>query len=523
MFSEEAGIQAAMFETYNAASDLIDRNLPRRADKVAFVDDAGSYTFAELSERVDRFAGHLGVLGIGQEARILLCLEDGIDFVTAALGAIKAGVVPVMVNPLLTSDDYAYLLDDCRAVALVVSAAPWIALSPIRADRTFLKHVVFAGEGAPPGATPMAEALAAAPPRRHAAPTRADEPCLWQYSSGSTGRPKGTIHLHGSIAALTELYPRQILALNEADVTFSAAKLFFGYGFGNGLIFPLATGATAILMAERPTPAAVFARLRAHRPSVFYGVPTLYATMLASPEAPIAEMSALRVCTSAGEALPADLGERWRARFGVDILDGIGSTEMFHIFLSNRPGDVRHGTTGRPLDGFELALLDETGQPVPHGEVGELHIKGPTAASAYWARQEKSRETFLGAWTRSGDKFRQDADGRYVYCGRSDDMLKVGGIYVSPFEVESALIGHPDVAEAAVVGWRDDADLVKPKAFVVLAGATAGRDMAAELKAHVKSRLAPYKYPRWFEFVDALPKTATGKIERYKLRQRPPA
>lgn len=519
MLVDEAGIRAAMFDTYNAASDLIDRNLPHRAGKTAFIDDAGSHSFADLSERVDRFAGHLDALGIGQEARIMLCLEDGIDFVTAALGAIKAGVVPVMVNPLLTSADYEYLLDDCRAVALVASAAPWVALSPIHAARPFLRYVVFAGEGAPPGTMSMAQAMASALPRSQAAPTRADEPCLWQYSSGSTGRPKGTIHLHGSIAALTELYPRQILGLTEADVTFSAAKLFFGYGFGNGLIFPLATGATAILMAERPTAAAVFARLRAHRPSVFYGVPTLYGTMLAASDAPKAELSGLRVCTSAGEALPADLGNRWRTRFGVDILDGIGSTEMFHIFLSNRPGDVRYGTTGRPLDGFELALLDETGRPVPAGEVGELHIKGPTAASGYWARQAKSRETFLGAWTRSGDKFRQDDDGRYVYCGRSDDMLKVGGIYVSPFEVESALIAHPDVAEAAVVGWRDEAGLVKPKAFVVLTGDVSGRDMAAELKAHVKSSLAPYKYPRWFAFVDTLPKTATGKIERYKLRQ----
>jgi len=507
-----------MLDIYNAASDLIDRNLPLRAGKIAFIDDAGRYTFAEVSERVDRFAGHLAAQGIGQEARIVLCLEDGIDFVTAALGAIKAGVVPVMLNPLLTAADYEYLLNDCRAVALVVSAAPWVALAPIRGACPFLKHVLFAGAGAPEDGVSMHAALAAAEPQRLAAPTRADEPCLWQYSSGSTGRPKGTIHVHASIAALTTLYPRQILDLTESDVTFSAAKLFFGYGFGNGLIFPLATGATAILMAERPTPAAVFARVRAHRPSVFYGVPTLYNSMLASPDLPVAELSALRLCTSAGEALPADLGERWQARFGMDILDGIGSTEMFHIYLSNRPGDVRYGSTGRALDGFELALLDEAGQPVARGEIGELHIKGPTAAAGYWARREKSRQTFLGPWTRSGDKFRQDDDGRYVYCGRSDDMLKVGGIYVSPFEVESALVSHPDVLEAAVVGWPDDAGLTKPKAFVVLADAARGRDMGVELKAHVKACLAPYKYPRWFEFVEALPKTATGKIERYKLR-----
>ncbi|AJP74186.1 4-hydroxybenzoate--CoA ligase [Sphingomonas hengshuiensis] len=504
-------------ETYNVAEDLIARNLPTRSGKIAFIDDAGRYTFGELAERVERFAGHLVAAGAVQESRIVLCLEDGIDFVTACLGAIWAGVVPVMINPLLTSADFAYLLDDSRAFAVVTSAGAWPAIAPVLDERRYLRHVVFSGE-APAGRIAFADALAAAEPLRQPAPTRADEPCLWQYSSGSTGRPKGTIHTHSAVSGLLDLYPRQILSLSEADTSFSAAKLFFGYGFGNGLVFPLGTGATAVLMAGRPTPAAVFERLRAHQPTIFYGVPTLYQSMLLAEDLPTADELRLRICTSAGEALPADIGERWKARFGIDILDGIGSTEMLHIFLSNRPGDVKYGTTGHPLHGIALRLLDESGSEVAAGEIGELHIKGATSASGYWARRDKTRETFLGEWTRSGDKFRQDADGRFVYCGRSDDMLKVSGIYVSPFEVESVLMTHPDVAEAAVVGWPDPAGLIKPKAYVVLARPCSGRDIAGELKEHVKSSLAPYKYPRWFDFVDALPKTATGKIERYKLR-----
>jgi benzoate-CoA ligase len=316
------------------------------------------------------------------------------------------------------------------------------------------------------------------------------------------------------------LYPRQILGLDERDVTYSAAKLFFGYGFGNGLVFPFSVGATAVLMAGRPTADAVWRRLIDHRPTIFFGVPTLYASLLAAPEAPERQRLALRLCTSAGEALPRPIGEQWRARYGTDILDGIGSTEMFHIFLSNRPGDVAYGTTGLPVDGYELRLVDEAGGAVPDGEVGELHVKGPTSALGYWCNREKTQATFLGEWTRTGDKFLRNAEGRYVYCGRSDDMLKVSGIYVSPFEVETALLSHEAVREAAVVGWTDDQGLIKPKAFVVLGDGQSPSDaIEAALKAHVKQLLAPYKYPRWIEFLDALPKTATGKVERYKLRQ----
>jgi benzoate-CoA ligase len=327
------------------------------------------------------------------------------------------------------------------------------------------------------------------------------------------------VHLHSHLIQTAELYAVPVLGLRESDVVFSAAKLFFAYGLGNALTFPLAVGATTILMAERPTPAAVFKRLREARPTVFYGVPTLFAALLASPELPAKEALALRVCTSAGEALPADIGKRWTAHFGVEILDGIGSTEMLHIFLSNRPGEVRYGTTGKAVPGYELRLMDETGARMSGtDQIGELQICGPSSAAGYWNNRAKTRNTFMGDWTRSGDKYSVDADGYYTYAGRTDDMLKVGGIYVSPFEVEGALATHAAVLEAAVIGVADAEGLVKPKAYVVLKPEQ--RVSEEELKAHVKSRLAPFKYPRSIEFVTDLPKTATGKIQRFKLRQR---
>jgi benzoate-CoA ligase len=310
-----------------------------------------------------------------------------------------------------------------------------------------------------------------------------------------------------------------VLGIREDDVVFSAAKLFFAYGLGNALSFPLSVGATTVLMAERPTPTAVFKRLTDHRPTIFCGVPTLFAAMLAAADFPAREAIKLRRCASAGEPLPAEIGRRFRERVGVDILDGIGSTEMLHIFLSNRAEDVRYGTTGLPVPGYELRIVDERGEDVADGEQGELLIKGPTAAMTYWNNRSKSRATFMGEWTRSGDKYRRDDAGYYVYCGRNDDMLKVGGIWVSPVEVEAAIITHPTVLEAAVVAWEDADGLVKPKAFVVLRPDQTGSEpLAAEIQQHVKEQLAPYKYPRWVEFVPELPKTATGKIQRYKLR-----
>ncbi len=502
---------------YNAAVDLIERNLTgARANKVAFRDDKEAITYAELAVRVDRAANALLGLGLQPEQRVILCLLDTIDFPVAFLGAIKAGIVPVPINTMMTPQDYDYILRDSRARALIVSDALLPKFQKIRDGQPHLRHVIVSGGDR----SPFRALVDAAPAQAAVADTTPDDVCLWLYSSGSTGTPKGVVHLHAHPILTAELFAKPVLGIAESDTVYSVAKLFFAYGLGNSLTFPMAAGATAILNPERPTPAIAANILRTHKPTIFYAVPTFYAAMLAANDLPAPHEVALRRCASAGEALPEQIGVKWRERFGVDIIDGIGSTEMLHMFLSNRPGDVRYGTTGKPLSGYRLRLVDDDGGLVPDGEIGELQVNGPTSAPYYWNNRERSRHTFIGAWTRSGDKYRVDADGYYVYCGRTDDMLKVGGIYVSPFEVEGALASHDAVLECAVVGAEDEAKLIKPKAFVVVKqGHKPSPALAAALQDHVKSKLAPYKYPRWIEFVDDMPKTATGKIQRFKLRQ----
>ena len=506
---------------YNAAADLIDPNLAAgRGKRIAVIDDRGSYTYAALARHVNRCGNALAGLGLGMEQRAMLIMLDTIDFPGVFLGAMKLGAVPVPVNTLLTADDYAFMLRDSRARVLVVSAALFDKVKPALADQPWLEAVVISG-GEVPGYKSLARLVAKASDRLDPAATTGDDVAFWLYSSGSTGTPKGAVHVHSSLVTTAELYARPILGLTESDVVFSAAKLFFAYGLGNALTFPFRAGGTAVLMAERPTPQSVCRILKQHRPTVFYGVPTLYASLLASGELPRRGEHALRACVSAGEALPEELGQRWADTVGVDIYDGIGSTEMLHIFLSNGPRALRYGTTGKAVPGYELKLVDETGQPVKPGEVGELLVNGPSSAVVYWNNRLRTRGTFQGEWTRTGDKYLMSEDGFYTYCGRTDDMLKVGGIYVSPFEVEAALVTHPAVLEAAVIGVADDSRLIKPKAYIVLkAGQAAATGLDDELKQHVRDRLAPYKYPRWIEFVADLPKTATGKIQRFKLRQR---
>jgi benzoate-CoA ligase len=498
---------------YNAAVDLIERNLAAgRGGKVAYIDDAGTCTYAQLAERADRAANALRALGLQREERIAIAMLDCADWVALFLGAIKAGIVPVALNTLLTPSDYEYQLKDSRARAAFVSEPLLKSFEGIAKSCPDLKHLV-------PHAT-LKDLLQKANARAEAAPTTRDDMCLWLYSSGSTGAPKGTVHLHGHVVLTAELYAKPILGIRESDVVFSAAKLFFAYGLGNALTFPLAVGATTVLMAERPTPDSVFKRLTEQKPTIFYGVPTLYAALLTNPNFPDKSKLALRVCTSAGEALPEALGRRWHERTGAEILDGIGSTEMLHIFISNRPGDVRYGTTGKPVPGYDIRLIDDQGRVVTKpNELGELQIGGPTSAIMYWNQREKTKNTFQGPWTRSGDKYSFDEQGYYTYGGRSDDMLKVSGIYVSPVEVEMALVSHEAVLEAAVIGKEDEQKLIKPKAFVVLKpGQSPSDGLKAALQQHVKDRLAPYKYPRWIEFTPDLPKTATGKIQRFKLR-----
>ncbi|WP_265634569.1 benzoate-CoA ligase family protein [Cupriavidus cauae] len=514
---------------FNFAQHLLEGNA-HRGDKTAYIDDHGRLRYGELAERVRRFATALQALGVRREERVLLLMHDCSDWPVCFLGAIYAGIVPVAVNTLLTPDDYAYMLQHSRARAALVSAALLPVLEQAMAKAMGeggheVDHVIVSrpeganGDGStfPAGMVSLDALIADHAPQPAAAATGPDDPGFWLYSSGSTGRPKGVLHSQANPYWTAELYAKPILGLNEDDVCFSAAKLYFAYGLGNGLTFPLSVGATVVLMAERPTPEAIFRRWLDHRTTVFFGAPTGYAGMLASPALPAREQVALRLCSSAGEALPAELGQRFTAHFGCEIIDGIGSTEMLHIYLSNRPGQVRYGTTGWPVPGYNIELRDEEGRPVPDGEVGDLYIQGPSAALMYWGNRDKSRETFQGSWTKSGDKYVRNADGTYCYAGRSDDMLKVSGIYVSPFEVEATLMQHPAVLEAAVIGVNDPQGLTRTKAFVVLKRGTQCDD--AELKAFVKERLAPYKYPRLIEFVDSLPKTATGKIQRFRLRE----
>ncbi|MGE0748274.1 MAG: benzoate-CoA ligase family protein [Rhodospirillales bacterium] len=505
--------------SYNAAHDFMERNRAAgRGGKLAYIDDTARVTYDELAVRVDRAAGALAGLGVPEESRVMVCLHDTIDYPAVFLGAIKAGLVPIATNTLLTTRDYAFMLGDSRARALVVAEDLLPKFAPLIGATPSLKHVVVAG--ADGHGHPRLDALmAAAPATFEAVPGSPDGIGYWLYTSGSTGSPKAAVHLQSHLMLTSELYARGVLGLDDGDVTFSAAKLFFTYGLGAALTFPLAVGATTVLMAERPTPASVFRRLVEHRPTVFYGVPTLFAAMLAA-DGPRRSDLALRFSVSAGEALSPDLCRRWRDRFGTEVLDGCGSTEMGHIYLSNRPGDVRDGASGKPVPGYAMKIVDEAGAPTPPGEIGDLYVAGPTSAIMYWNNRARTKDTFQGPWTRSGDKYTVDSDGYYVYAGRSDDMMKVSGQFVSPFEVEAALMSCPAVLEAAVVGIPDDNGLVKPKAFVVLKDpAGAGDAMAETLKQHVKALLAPFKYPRAIQFMAELPKTPTGKIQRFKLRQ----
>ena len=508
---------------YNFAADVLQSNLDAgRADKPAYIDARGTYTYGQLADRVARFGAVLRSLGIGREQRVLLALTDTIDWPTAFLGCLKAGVIAVPVNTLLIEDDYRFMLADSRAKCLVVSEVLHPKFEKLIGEAKDLEHVIVSGEN-PHGHKRVEDLLTAAMPKPYTAPTTCDDMAFWLYTSGSTGKPKGAVHIHASLKLTADLYGTPVAGLKESDVVYSVAKLFFAYGLGNAMTFPLSVGATTVLLGDRPTPDGVAALLKQHPITVFFGVPTFYAAFLNSPNAPKKEEVKLRRCQSAGEALPEEVAKNFFKRYGVEISDGLGTTEMLHIFLTNQPGANKYGTTGKGVPGYEIKLVGEDGQTAKQGEMGELYVRGPTSALMYWNNREKSCDTFRGVWTRCGDKYIEDADGYYICCGRADDMLKVSGMYVSPFEVEAALSSHPDVLEAAVVGWGDEQKLIKPKAFVVLKAPDKANDaLVRALQEHVKAKLAPYKYPRWIEFRKELPKTATGKIQRFKLRAEGP-
>jgi 4-hydroxybenzoate-CoA ligase len=525
---------------YNAVTDLVDAPAARGlAGKTAFIDGESALTYGELQARSCRFGSALLDIGLRPEERLALLLYDTVDFPVAFWGSVRAGVVVLPLNTLLTAEQYAYILGDSRAAAIVASASLLKTLQPVLDRLPRLRSIivvggsdadraVFAGgqgKDAPGKKVrevhDLSDLLARGRADIFTALTQSDEVAFWLYTSGSTGEPKGVKHVHTTLLAAARLMGGHVIGIREDDVAFSAAKLFFSYGMGNAMAFPLSVGATTVLLPQRPTPEAVFETMRRHRPTIFYGVPTLYASLLAHKDMRRgAGSDRLRLCISAGEPLPRALGERWRDACGVDVLDGIGSTEMFQTFLSNSPGDVRYGTTGKTVPGYELKILDEGGHELADGEIGELVVRGATAGEGYWNQRAKSRRTFAGEWTFTGDKYFRDRDGYYHYCGRTDDMFKVSGMWVSPFEVEAALASHEAVLEAAVIGKADADGLIKPKAFIVLRNGFAADERLLEtLRVHVKECAGPWKYPRWIDIRPDLPRTATGKIQRFKLRE----
>ena len=506
-------------DVFNVAVPFIDQHIDEGTGwKAAIVfDDTGdTITYTQLEDRVNRCGNLLRSLAGESEGRVLMVVKDCPEFFYLFWGAIKAGMVPVPLNTLLRADDYRHIIEDSGCAGLVYSPEYRDEVTRAMAGADHQPTFILCTEGPSSVADMMEETSAMLAP----AETSADSECFWLYSSGSTGRPKGAVHRHRDIVTTCVHYATDTLGVTEDDICFSAAKLFFAYGLGNAMTFPLWAGATAVLSGQRPTPEMTFDIIKEHQPTLFFGVPTLYAAQLRALDEAPRDLSSLRCCVSAGEALPADIFRRWQERTGTLILDGIGSTEALHIFISNSADDHRPGTSGRTVFGYETKIVDENGDPVPSGETGRLFIRGDSTATHYWNNPERTAETMVeGGWLNTGDTYYQDADGYYVYCGRSDDMLKVGGIWCSPVEIEGRLIEHPAVLEAAVVGRADADELIKPEAYVVLKDVGDASDsLADELLEHCKNVLARYKYPRWVNFVDDLPKTATGKVQRYMLR-----
>ena len=509
-------------ERMNATTVFVDENIAAgRGDKTAIICGDETVTYQQLQDNVNRMGNALLGLGVRMEQRVAILMPDNPECVYAFFGTIKIGAIAIPLNTILMSKDYEYLLNDSRAHVLVVHSSLLGHIMEIRGKLQYLEHIVVAGDDhdAP---VDMASLLAVASPRLDAADTSKDDTAFWLYSSGTTGFPKGAIHLHHDMIVEADLYARDTIGLVESDVSFSLAKLFFAYGLGNGLYFPLRVGGTTVLLPGRPMPDTVFEIIDKYQPTVFYSVPTSYAALLHTAEKTgRTSLGRVRMCVSAGEPLPKHLYDKWLERFGVEILDGIGSTEILHIFISNRPGQARPGSTGQVVPGYEAKIMDDEGNELGPREVGTLFIKGDSIAMAYWNKHDQSKDTFRGEWINTHDKFLVDEDGYYWYAGRTDDMIKVSGQAVWPTDVEGILQGHPAVLESGVVGTADPDGLIKPVAYVVLKdGRLSSPELAQELKKFVKTHATPHKYPRAVVFVDGLPKTATGKIKRFELRAR---
>ncbi len=504
-------------ETFNIADYFLDGRVREgKGEKLALICGDRRLTYRQVQALANRFGNVLKSIGAEPEHRVLLALPDIPEYAGALFGILKIGAVAVMVNPQLKPDEIAYFYEYTRARYAIVHADALEAFASTARAARHLKKILVVGGAAPGHASYEAEASRVGDTLENE-PTHRDDAAIWLFSGGTTGRPKAVVQTHLSYANTTECYAKGAVRYRESDVTLSVPKLFFGYATGCNLLFPFSVGATSILFPERCTADALFAQIRAHRPTILVNVPTMVNQMLAHPEAKAQDLSSIRFATSAGEALPVELYRRWKDTFGVELLDGLGTAEMWHIFLTNRPGDVRPGTLGRVVDGFEVKVCDDDGHEVPAGEVGALWVKGRSRAIGYWLQSERTAASFRGEWYLSGDLVIRDSDGYFTYCGRADDMLKVSGKWVSPQEVENCLLQHPAVKECAVVGSVDAAGLVKPRAFVVAREKTGGLDEA--LKAWVKEKLAPYKYPRDVIFLDTLPRTHLGKVDRGKLRK----
>ena len=504
-------------EVFNCAVPFIDRHLDEgRGDKNAIRTEDGDVTYRELAERVNRCGNALISLGIAPGDRVLMVVKDSPEFFYVMWGAVKAGIIPVPLNTMLRAHDYEFMIEDSACTAIVYSPKFAAEVEPAaKATHHRPAHVIpTEGEGS------LITLMAAASAELAPVPTTADDDSFWLYSSGSTGTPKGVVHRHGDSFYTSQYFAVETLGINADDVIFSAPRLFFSYGFGNAMTFPLWVGATVVLTDNVPTPESTFDIIERFRPTVFFGVPTLFAYQLAALDTLKPDLSSIRFAISAGEPLPAELFRGFREKAGITILDGIGSTEVHHIFIANTMADNKPGVTGKPVTGYEVKIVGEDGTPIPQGEIGVLMAKGRSIARYYWNNPEKTAKTMLGDWFHTGDTYYQDEDGYYVYCGRNDDMLKVGGIWCSPAEIEARLVEHPAVLEAAVVGRNDGDGLTKPAAYVVLKDPQVACDgLTGELVDHCKAALARYKYPRWIDFIDELPKTATGKIQRFRLRE----
>ena len=507
-------------DRYNMATHFVDRHISEgRGDKVAIISEGRKVTYRQFYEMVNRVGNGLRELGVGSGDRVLILLPDCPEFGAAYLGTVKSGAVAVLTNTALRGPDYSYFLDESEARALIIDAAFWTTVQPVLGERKSLQHVIVRGDVAGEHLN-WGHWIGEQSTELTAADTAKDDIAFWLWTSGSTGLSKGALHRHRDWNYCSECFGRAILDIGPDDITFSSSKLFHAYGLGNALMFPLHVGATTVLYPGRPSPDVILKIADDQRPTLFYSVPTLYAAMLATTDSENPyDLSSVRHCVSAAEPLPPAIFTRWQERFGLEILDAIGSTEVLHMYASSRPGNVRPGSTGQPILGYDVRISDEEGHEVEAGAVGDLWVLGPSTAPSYWNRDELNREKWKDGWFFSGDKYYRDEDGFLFYAGRSDDMFKVSGQWVSPIEIENCLVEHETVLESAVVAWEDDNKLLKPQAYVVLkAGVEGDEPLIRELQDFVKMRLTPYKYPRLIEFVDDLPKTAAGKIQRFKLR-----